>query len=106
MPVSSIKYQCCPQCGGTGSIPVRFDPEELIRAVALFAGDRTFNARELMTYALLVEGPLRNAIGPLSTKQLGKALRKMMNKSFGGFVIERQGVDSAGARWRVFFRHQ
>lgn len=98
------KQRPCPHCRGTGSVPVRFDPEELIRAVALFAGNRTFNTRELMAYALLTEGPLRKSIGFMSTKQLGKAFRKMMGQSFGGFVVERQGIDNAGARWRVFLQ--
>ena len=82
------------------------DEAELIRAIARFAGGRTFNTHELMAYALVTGGPLRDAIGPMSSVQLGKALRAIFTsgKSFDGFTLERQGADNAGTRWRLFFR--
>ena len=59
-----------------------------------------------MAYALVVEGPLRSAIGPMSSVRLGKSLRSIFEggKNFDGFVLERLGVDSSGSIWRVFFR--
>ena len=99
------KQQPCPFCHGSGIATP--DPEEqLINAIAIYAGNRTFNTHELMAYAMVTGGPLRDAIGLMSSVQLGKSLRAIFTsgKNFDGIVLERQGVDNAGARWRVFFR--
>lgn len=86
------EQQPCPYCHGTGIATPRIDPEEqLIRAIALFVGARTFNVHELMNFAMVTEGPLRDAIGDMSSIRLGKLLRRIFTegKNFAGFVLER-----------------
>ena len=94
--------QPCPYCRGSGYAAM-CDEAELIHAIARFVGNRTFSVSELMTYAMVTGGPLRDAIGDMSSVQVGKMLRGIfeLGKNYDGFTLERQGVDNAGARWRV-----
>ena len=94
--------QPCPFCRGSGYAAM-CDEAELIPRSLGFVGNRTFALSELMTYALVTGGPLRDAIGDMSSIQVGKTLRAIFTsgKSFDGFTLERQGADNAGVRWRV-----
>jgi len=82
----------------------RYDSEQLIDAIVRVVGDLSFSANELKRHAEKFESPLREAIGGMSCRQLGKALRAIMEKDFDGFRIERQGVDKDGAYWHVVVR--
>ncbi len=92
--------QICPRCGGTGLIHV-FDAKALVAAIAVAVGDRAFNARELVEHAPEVGGPLAAAVGNLSARKLGKALRRIAGKDFAGLRIEKIGDDRDGAIWRI-----
>jgi len=79
----------------------RYDAAALVDAIAAFVGEKDFNCRELKDHAMVVEGPLRDAIGTRSPKQLGKALWAIKEKDFDGYYIERLGADKHGAIWRL-----
>ena len=91
----------CPTCGHPGYCPPHFDADALIAAIILLVGDRDFSVRDLMSFALLAPGPLRQAIGDLSSRQLGKRLRKLKGQRFGDFTLERLDRDNQGAIWQL-----
>jgi hypothetical protein len=95
----------CPTCGRPGYCPsTHFDADDLVAAIRLLVGDKVFSVHDLMTFALMTEGPLRRAIGGLSAKQLGKKLRALRGKCFGDFVLERLDRDNLGAIWQLQHR--
>ena len=47
---------------------------------------------------------LQIAIGDMTAKQVGKALRTISEMgNLGGASVERQGKDKRGALWRIYF---
>jgi hypothetical protein len=114
-----MKWPLCPCCGRahwprytirvyapivTITPTPRYDAAALVEAIAAFVGEKDFNCRELKDHAMVVEGPLRDAIGAMSPKQLGKALWAIKEKDFDGYCIERLGADKHGAIWRLCSR--
>jgi hypothetical protein len=94
----------CPLCRGNGLAASHFDARALLDAIGLYVGAVTFNSRTLVEHAKVRGGLLQLAIGNMSTRKLGKALRRIsIMGDLGGASLERQGRDKAGALWRVRF---
>jgi hypothetical protein len=89
----------CPRCVGTGTI-TEIDPAALVMAIADEVGDRAFTVRELVAHAE-IDAALARALGDISARRIGKALRKIVGWDFDGQTIERLGADGQGAIWRV-----
>jgi hypothetical protein len=78
----------------------KYDAQVLFDAVVRCVNDISFNVGKLRQEATTDEG-LRAVIGPMSNRQLGKAIEKLSNRNFDGFVIERQGADRYGTFWHI-----
>jgi hypothetical protein len=91
----------CPTCGQPGYHPPRFDADGLVAAIILLVGDKTFSVHDLTVLAALTDGPLRQAIGGLSAKKLGKKLSGLLGQRFGDVTLERIDRDNSGTIWQL-----
>ena len=76
--------------------------EKLLEAIHAHAGARPFGASELIRHACLAgAAELREAIGGMNARQLGRALRRIEGRELGGLILFRDGEDRTGLVWRV-----
>lgn len=82
--------------------PTPADAGDLLRAIYAAIGDKAFAASELVVLAQMPQASaLREAIGVLNARRLGKRLQEIEGEAIGGLTVLRTGVDSAGIVWRV-----
>jgi hypothetical protein len=103
-PTTALHQRQCRLCHGTGLSAPPFDIDALLEAIVAHVDVDTFNTRDLMKSAKVHGSLLQVAVGNMTAKQLGKALRAISDMgNLGGVFIERQGKDKHGALWRVGF---
>ena len=80
-----------------------FDAYRLISVIVGVVEFRSFTSADLGELAYHSE-ELRLAIGDMSTRELGMALRSMSieGEAFGGYRIQNDGRDADGTIWRIY----
>jgi hypothetical protein len=77
------------------------DDVRFVAAIAASVQGRVFSLMELRAHARRVDSVLQRAIGTLTNQQLGKKLRDLAGRDFGGLVVERVTRDASGVIWAV-----
>jgi hypothetical protein len=80
------------------------DDGPLLLAIATATAGRVFSSKELRAHAR-ADADLAQALGRLSSRQIGKRLRALAGRDVGGFVVRRVGRDGDGTIWTVQVAH-
>ena len=78
----------------------REEEARFVLVVALAVRGRAFNAAELLAHGR-VDADLRQALGGLTSRQIGKRLRTLADRDIGGLIVRRIKRDDAGTVWTV-----
>lgn len=73
---------------------------QLLDAIATSTGGRVFSADELRRHAA-VDPALAQALGPLTTIEIGRRLRRLLGRPVGTHAIVRVARDERGVVWAV-----
>jgi hypothetical protein len=79
----------------------KFDAPRLVAVLADLIEDKSFTSADLVELALH-NTELRDAIGDMTARKLGKALRSIAGRDVGGYTLRNDGRDMDGVIWRVY----
>jgi hypothetical protein len=78
----------------------RAEEARFLLVVAMAVKGRAFSAAELLAHGL-VDPELRQALGGMTSRQIGKRLRTLADRDIGGLIVRRIKRDEAGTVWAV-----
>ena len=79
----------------------REDEARFLSVVALAVKGRAFSAAELLAHGT-ADAELREVLGNLTSRQVGKRLRALSGRDVGGFSVKAVKRDGAGTIWAVY----